>query len=201
MAMLYEFAYVYQGLSTSGRGAGARRGDWRLRVVESGDVHEDGWLDLNGLREIRVVRSVSTERHLLRPYDVLVKARAGTIQIVLVPPGVSRTVAGVTLMVVRPLKPESGMGHYLWYYLASTHGRRQMERRLTVSSTVRALSARNLAEITVPGPPSSRELELIADIVETSEEAYMATVQAARLRREELRDSIIQDISARPGSM
>ena len=94
---------VYGSVSSrpSGAGAGARPGDWMLRIVESGDVRGDGWLDLGGLREVGVVQGIRTERHLLRPFDVLVTARAGSVQVALVPPDVSRTVAGVTLLVAR----------------------------------------------------------------------------------------------------
>ena len=59
------------------------------------------------------------ERHLLRPFDLLVTARTGSVQVALVPPEVSRTVAGITLLVVRAKQPESGMGHWLWYCLTS----------------------------------------------------------------------------------
>ena len=107
-------AEIYQGLARSGRGAGMRRGEWLLRLVESGDIQDDGWLELEGLREIELVRSPRTERHLLRPFDLLVTARAGSVQLALVPPQVSRVAAGVTLLLVRPKAPESGMGHYLW---------------------------------------------------------------------------------------
>ena len=117
---LVNAAEVYQGLARVGRGAGARSGEWMLRLVESGDVSEDGWLNLEGLREVGVLQRVRTERHLLRPYDVLVTARSGSIHSVLVPSEVSRTVAGVTLLVVRPKQPELGMGHWLWYFLTST---------------------------------------------------------------------------------
>ena len=133
---------AYQGLVRSGRGAGAREGDWALRIVESGDVSDNGWLHLDGLREVGVVQGVRTERYLLRPFDVLVTARSGSIQAALVPPDVSRTVAGVTLLVVRPRRPEIGMGHWLWYFLTSAHGRAQLARRLTVSSTITSISAR-----------------------------------------------------------
>lgn len=62
------------------RGAGAREGDWTLRIVESDD-----------LREVGVVQSVRTERHLLRPFDVLVTALSKSIQAALVPPTRTRT--------------------------------------------------------------------------------------------------------------
>ena len=110
MVHITNFAEVNQGLARVGRGAGARPGNWRLRMVESGDIREDGWLDLNGLREVGVVQSHRTERHLLRPYDVLVTARASSVQVALVPPKVSRTVAGITLLVVRPKAPDFGHG-------------------------------------------------------------------------------------------
>ena len=188
---------VYQGLARAGRGAGVRSGEWMLRIVESGDLGGDGWLKLAGLREVGVVQGVRTERHLLRPYDVLVTARSGSIHVVLVPPEVSRTVAGVTLLVVRPKEPGSGMGHWLWYFLTSSYGRAQIEKRLTVSPTVTSLSARSLGEIEVP-VPSTRQLDMVARLVEASESAYNSAVEAARLRRAVIRNSIIQDIAYGP---
>ena len=188
-----NFAEVTQGLARVGRGAGARPGNWRLHMVESGDIREDGWLDLTGLREVGVVQSIRTERHLLRHYDVLVTARAGSIQVALVPPEVSRTVAGITLLVVRPREPESGMGHWLWYFLSSTHGKSQIYKRLTINATVTSLSAANLSQIKVP-LPSPHQLDQVARLVEASETAYETAVEAARLRRSVLRDAIISQI-------
>lgn len=194
MIRMAEAADVYLGLGRSGRGAGARPGEWGLRMVESSDLPEGGgWLDLSGLREIEVDHNVRTERHLLQPFDVLVAARAELPRAALVPPGVSRTVAGVTLLVVRPKHPDSGLGHWLWWFLSSTHGRAQLARRLTVSSTITSLSANSLREIEVP-VPSARELHQAAELVEASEAAYEAAVEAARLRREALRDSLIHEI-------
>ena len=165
-------------------------------MVKSSDLTDDGWLNLDGLQEIGVVQSVRTERHLLRPYDVLVTARSGTIHVGLVPPDVSRTVASITLLVVRPKRPESGMGHWLWYFLTSSHGRAQLARRMNVTATITSLSAKSLREIQIP-IPSTHELDTIARLVEASEAAYTAAVEAARIRRDTLRDSIINHISAR----
>ena len=196
MERIGDITHVYQGLARAGRGAGARRGEWMLRVVESSDLGDDGWLDLEGLREIGVVQGVRTERHLLRPFDVLVTARSGSVQVALVPPDVSRTVAGITLLVVRPKEPESGMGHWLWYFLSSAHGQAQLARRMTVTATLKSLSARSLGEIEVP-VPSDRELDAVARLVEASEAAWTESVKAARLRRETLRDSVIHEIGRR----
>ena len=193
MTSIQDIADVYQGLARAGRGAGARRGEWVLRVVESGDLRDSGWLDLEGLQEIGVVRGVRTERHLLRPFDVLVTARSGAVQVALVPPEVSRTVAGVTLLVVRPREPESGMGHWLWYFLTSAQGRAQIASRMTVTATLKSLSARSLGEVEAP-IPSVRELDAVARLVEASEAAYNSAVEAARLRRETLRDALVHQI-------
>ena len=194
MQHILDIAEVTQGLARVGRGAGARPGDWHLRMVESGDIPDDGWLDLSGLREVGVVQSMRTERHLLRRYDVLVTARSASLQVALVPPQVSRTVAGITLLVVRPRDPKSGMGHWLWYFLSSAHGKSQIYRRLTVNATVTSLSAANLSKVQVP-VPSPRELELIARLVESSETAYETAIEAAMLRRSVLRDAIIAEIA------
>ena len=80
MPSISETAHVFQGLARSGRGAGVRHGDWKVRIVESGDIPADGLLALDGLREIDLVRSPRTERYLLCPFDVLVTARAGSVQ-------------------------------------------------------------------------------------------------------------------------
>ena len=196
MISIAELANVHQGLSRAGHGAGARHGQWMLRIVESSDVRDDGWLDIDGLREVGLVYGVRTERHLLRPFDLLVTARTGSVQIALVPPDVSRTIAGVTLLVVRAKHPESGMGHWLWYYLTSSNGRAQLAKRMTASATFKSLSAKNLGEVQVP-VPSPRDLDTVARLVEASEAAYASAVEAARLRRETLRDSVIDEIGRR----
>ena len=189
-------ADVYQGLARAGRGAGAQAGDWKLRIVESSDLRDDGWLDIDGLREIGVAQGVRTERHLLRPFDVLVTARSGSVHVALVPPGVSRTVAGITLLVLRPKALEYGMGHWLWYFLTSADGREQLARRVTITASLRSLSARSLGEIEAP-VPSAGDLDVVARLVEASEAAYTEAMKAARLRRETLRDSVVHEIGRR----
>ncbi len=196
MKPIAMLADLYQGLALAGRGAGARAGDWSLHIVESSDLDDDGWLRLHGLREIAVVQRARTERHLLRPFDVLVTARSGSVQVALVPPGVSRTVAGITLLVIRPRKPESGMGHWLWYFLSSAQGREQLAKRMSVTSTLRSLSARSLGEIEVP-LPSDHDLDAVARLVEASEAAHTTTLQAAQLRRETLRNAVVREVGRR----
>ena len=190
---LHDIAAVSLGLSISGHGAGVRAGDWSLQMVESADVREDGWLSLDGLRAVEVARSTAVERHLLRPYDLLVTARSDSHQVAMVPPGVNRTVAGVTLLVIRPRDSAIGMAHWLFYYLSSASGRREIARRKLTSSSIRFLSAKDISEMEVP-IPSGGELDAIVQLVELSETAYGAAVEAARLRREAIRDAMVQNI-------
>ena len=190
--LLMDVADVSQGLALAGRGAGAREGNWMLRIAEGGDIGGEGWLEIEDLKEVGVVQSLRTERHLLRPFDVLVTARTGRTQVALVPPHVSRTVAGVTLLVARPRQPESGMGHWLYYFLASAYGQVQLAKRMAVNATSLSLSAQSLGEVEVPMPSLPR-LNLMARLIESSEAAYDSEVQAAWLRREVLRNAIVQD--------
>lgn len=184
----------------SGRGAGTRKGQWQLRMAHARDV-VDGWLAIDNLREVNIERNPRTERHLLRPFDLLVAARGETGRAALVPARVSRAVAGVTLLVVRPHDPGSGMGHFLWYYLMSSHGAAQM-RRQVMTSTLSLLTARNLSQVKIP-VPSPRYLDLFAQLVEASEEAHTRTIEAAQLQREGLRDALIHELvkqdTATPG--
>ena len=190
--LLMDIADVSQGLVLAGRGAGAREGNWILRIAEGSDISGEGWLEIQNLKEVGVVQSLRTERHLLHPYDVLVTARTERTQVALVPPNVSRTVAGVTLLVARPRQPKFGMGHWLYYFLASAYGQVQLAKRMAVNATSLSLSAKSLGEIEVPVPSLCR-LNLLTRLIESSEAAYDSEVQASRLRREVLRNAIVQD--------
>ena len=193
MIRLGDIASGFQGLALAGRGAGLRRGGWPVRIAESGDIQDDGWLALDKLREIHLVRGRRTERHLLQPYDMLVTARSGSVQLAMAPPNVFETVAGVTLLVIRARDTDAGMAHYLWYYLTSSFGRRELVKRMTVNATITSLAASAIRDIEIP-LPTPHQLKIVTNLVEASEQAYTAAVEAARLRRETVRDSVIGDI-------
>ena len=141
-------------------------------------------------------RILERKKHLLRPHDVLVTGRSRAIKVALVPPAVSRTVASVTLLVIRPRFPESGISHWLWYFLTSTIGRSAVERQIRPGMMIPTLPASSLAEVDVP-LPSDADLDRLAEFTEASELAYQASLQVARLRREQLRDSLIQEIAGK----
>ena len=185
---LDELAEVRQGMVMAGRGAGARTGDWRLRLIESADIVDDQ-VRLDGLRTIEVRRGRRSEKHLLRPFDILVTARSPDAKVALVPPEVSRTVASVTLLVVRTPDPGTGLAHFLWYYLSSTIGRARIAARLTATA-LPTLSVGALEGLPVPEPPR-RELSRFADLVEAAEASRAAAIEAVRMRHDVVRDAII----------
>ena len=117
---------------------------------------------------------------------------AGKIPAALVPPDVSGTVPGISRLVVHPNRPKSGMGHWPLYFLTSAHGQAELAKRITVNATSFSLSATSLSEVEIP-VPAPRRLALMAQLVETSEEAYSSEMRAPQLRRQVLRDAIVQD--------
>ena len=199
MISLAAVAEIAPGMARTGRGAGARAGDWEISLVESRNIRT-GWLDLDDLRRVAVVRNAWSERHLLRPYDVLVTARAESAQVALVPARVSRTAAAGTALVVRAPDPGSGLSHWLWLYLSSTPGRARIAGRRNAGAAAPLLSAANLGALEVPVPPAPI-LRTIPAFVEASETAYQAGVRAAALRRGALADAFVAalEAGARPG--
>lgn len=185
---LSDLTVIRPGLAMAGRAAGARPGDWRLRVVESADIVEDR-LSRERLREIAVRRNARTEAHLLHPFDLLVTARSQSVKVALVPPDVSRAVAAATLLVVRTPDPGTGLAHFLWYYLSSARGRAEVAARVTATS-LPTLSARALGDVPVTAPPA-HELLRLADFIEAAEASRSAALDALRVRHDLLRDAII----------
>ncbi len=196
MEPLYSIAEVYQGMARGRQEPSRYSQAWAVTMVESSDIRDDGWLEADRLRQVSIASRLLLDRHVLRPYDVIITARTGIIKVALVRPDVTHTVAGITLLVVRPRDSGHGMGHWIWFYLTSGQGRDHLSRRMTVNSTTTSISARSVAEIEIP-VPSARELDGIARLVEASESAYTEAMNAALIRRETLRDSVIEDIRRR----
>ena len=167
-----------------------------LSLVESRNLR-NGRLDLDGLRRVGVVRNAWSERHLLRPYDLLVTARAESVQVALTPPSVSRTAAGATVLVVRAKDPGSGLAHWLRLYLGSGVGRAGIRRRMTTGVATPLLTAAALGELETPVPPP-RRLRTIPALVESLEAAREAEVRAS-LGREALVDALVADLGGPDG--
>lgn len=199
MTTLGALARITQGVAMSGRAVGARTGPWLLALVDSSDI-EDDRLDRpwDALRKASLPQSTWTEKSLLRPYDVLVTARAQAIKVALVPPTLSRSIASSTLLIVRAKDPGIGLGQFLWYYLSSNTGRSDLVARITRGMTVPSLSARALAALPIP-LPAVGQLPRIAELAAQSELAYRAGLAATHLRRDVVRDAVIGSILAESG--
>ncbi len=199
MVTLGEIATVQQGISRSGRGAGAREGPWQVQLATASAIQADRLL-LDQLETVALEYNSRTERYLLRHGDLLVTARSTSARMALVPLEASRAVADASLLIVRSLDPLLPLGPYLWWYFTSYAGRTQVEARM-VGATILSLPARSLMEIELP-LPAEPQLELIAGLVVASEQAYAAALGAATLRRTIFRDRIIDDLhEGRPGGI
>lgn len=153
-----------------------------------GDVQDDRFV-LDRVETIRVEQNVKTDKHLLRAEDVLVAARSTMIKAALVPPLAEPTAADASLLVVTPDEALPDLGPLLWWYLTSRIGKSRLDARM-VGSTVLALPAASLAELEVL-LPDARTMRLIASLVDASERAYRAAVEAAAVRRALFRDDLV----------
>lgn len=169
-----------------------------LSLVESRNLR-GGRVDLEGLRRVGVVPNAWTERHLLRPFDVLVTARAESVRVALTPPGVSRTAAGATVLVVRARDPGAGLAHWLRLYLGSRVGRARILRRMTAGAATPLLTAAGLGEVETP-VPSARSLRTIPALVDSLEAAREAEARAS-LCREALVDALVADLGGRDSGL
>lgn len=192
---LGEITEIAQGVPTGDRAAVTRAGPWSLSVVDSSDIQGDV-LRPGEWRSISVVQTAWTEKRLLRPYDILITGRSQRVKVALLPPDVVRTVAAATLLVVRTPDPGSGLAHYLWYYLTSKRGRADLEARVRKGATIPTLSASALSELAIP-LPSPRTLSVFPALVGASEAAYGSALEAARFRREILRDALLEEIATK----
>lgn len=196
MSTIESCAEVMQGIATGRRSAAARSGPWRLAVIDSADITDDRLVTAPAdLRRLDVAHTGWTEKRLLRPLDLLVTARSQRVKVALVPMDVARTVAASTLLVVRTADPGSGLAQYLWYYLTSRRGRLALESRITRGMTIPTLSARALAELPIL-VPDTRRLPALADLVEAADLADRAAIDAARIRRDTVRDAVIGRVAA-----
>lgn len=196
VGMLADLATVSPGMGPIGRTPDARPGPWHLAVIDSADITDDRLpAEYSGLRAVDVVQNAWTERQLLRPFDLLITARSRRVKVAIVPADVTRTVAASTLLVVRVADASAGLAHYLWYFLTSQQGRMLVESQITQGVTIPTLSARALGSIEVP-VPGATTLRAFPRFVEALTTAHDAAVDAARVRRDILREAIVGSVAA-----
>lgn len=184
---IWEIAEVRQGMSRSGRSAGARPGEVTVRLV-SGNNLEDDRIVVEGLEEIQIDVNRLTEKHLLRPGDVVVTGKSTAVKAAYVLEDIGKAVANSTMIVVRPW--EADMGLYLWWFMTSTRGREMVESLMVASATLSSLPPRALASLEVP-KPLPHDLPMLGELIRESEKAYWTAKEAAALRRIAVRDYII----------
>ena len=118
---------------------GARR--WLDAAEPGAGGAEDGDFEIDSVNTMGFIQNQHTEKNLLRPFAVLVTVRSGRTSAALAPPHASGTAAGITLLVMRPKRPESAKGHWLQYLLTPAHDQDELANRVTVNTTSYSLSA------------------------------------------------------------
>ncbi|HET9464310.1 MAG TPA: restriction endonuclease subunit S [Gemmatimonadales bacterium] len=187
---LGEIAELRTGPSRSGRSAAAGPGDRKVALISGSDI----WDDRLGtsLPLISIPGNELTERHLLAAYDVVVTGKSTAVKAAYVPPDLGPTIANSTLVVVHPHDPDLGV--FLWWYLTSPQGRRELESRMIGSATIASLPPAAVARVEVP-VPERRRLHVITEMIETSEKAYLAALGAAEQRRMALRAALVRELA------
>lgn len=192
MPALSNLATIRQGLSRSGRSIGARSGATQVQLVSGSDIRDER-IVVRGLPSVSIDLNGQTEKHLLKPYDVIVTGKSTAVKTAFVPSNIGRAVANSTLLVVHP--EDADLGLYLWWFFTSRPGHRMLQSRMVSGSTLSSLLPSALESIDVPIPSQSK-LRIFAQLIEASERAYEAATEAAQIRRTLTRDRIISEIIA-----
>src|SRR5438105_15334684 len=171
---LGEIADVRTGPSRSGRSATGRLGDLTVTLISGGDIGDDQLA--TPLATVSIPRNELTEKHLLRAYDVLVTGKSTTVKVAFVPPELGPAIANSTLVVVRPHDPDFGV--FLWWFLSSPHGRRELESRMLGSATIASLPPAAGSRVEIP-LPDRRRLRQLTEMIDASERAYWSAREAA----------------------
>ena len=176
---LGRVAEIFAGLATRVAADGARPPN-AIRIIGLADL-ADGQVQPPGAASAWAeLPPEMMARHALQPGDVLLAARGSQPKAAWVPEAVLPAVASANLLVVRP-RPGTRPG-VVFAYLASEQGL-AMVRALSRSATDQlSIAARDLATLDLPAPPRAAQ-DTIHDLIEASERAYSAALEAAVGRR------------------
>jgi hypothetical protein len=178
---------VQQGLSRSGRSAGARAGEFKVSLISGNNLIDDR-IVIDGLEKIFIEHDWLTEKHILNPGDVVVTGKSTAVKAAVVPDNIGPAVANSTMLVLRTHR--RGHGLYLWWLFTSTRGREMLQSTMVRSATLSSLSPRGLANLEVP-LPSEFEITLLEELIRTSERTYWSAKEAADIRRATVRDFFV----------
>ncbi len=189
---LGEIADVRTGPSRSGRSAAGRPGDRLVALISGGDIGDDRLSC--PLPRVSIPQNEMTEKHLLRAYDVIVTGKSTSVKAAYIPPELGPAIANSTLVVVHP--HDADLGIYLWWFLTSPQGRRDLESRMLGSATIASLPPSAVSRLQVP-VPDRRRLRQLTEMIEASERAYWSAREAADQRRTAVRAALVRELANR----
>jgi hypothetical protein len=187
---LGQIAEIRTGPSRSGRSAAGRPGDLTVALISGSDIGDDRLAA--PLPEAVIPRNELTEKHLLSPYDVVVTGKSTSVKAAYVPPELTPSIANSTLVVVHP--HDADLGIFLWWFLTSPQGRKELESRMMGSATIASLPPAAVSRMEVP-VPDRRRLRQLTEMIEASERAYWSAREAAEQRRTALRAALVHELT------
>jgi hypothetical protein len=141
---------------------------------------------------ISIPQNEMTEKHLLAAYDVVVTGKSTSVKAAYVPPELGPAIANSTMVVVHP--HDADLGVFLWWFLTSPQGRRELESRMLGSATIASLPPAAVARVEVP-VPDRRRLRQLTEMIEASERAYWSARDAAEQRRTAVRAALVRELA------
>jgi hypothetical protein len=187
---LGEIADVRTGPSRSGRSAAGRPGDLNVALISGSDIGDDRLL--HPIPVVSISRNELTEKHMLGAYDVVVTGKSTSVKAAYVPPELGPAIANSTLVVIHPHDP--ALGVFLWWFLTSPQGRRELESRMIGSATIASLPPAAVSRVEVP-VPERRRLRQLTEMIEASERAYWSARDAAEQRRMAVRAALVRELA------
>lgn len=137
------------------------------------------------------VKGKDVDRYRVRAGDVLMSARSTSLKTAIVPPELEGTVINATVLGIRCLPVLEPRILVAW--LEGDVGRAALEASAQSGTSQMNLTLGAVAKITVPVPVVETQKQLAAILV-AADEAYLAAIQAAEIRRRLAKDIIVDSL-------
>lgn len=192
LKLLSNIAQIYVGLPTKVADSAqiGRSGNvLTVRALTGTDI------DPAALSVVHFNRS-DLARYKAAPGDVLLSARSTSLKTAIVPETLAGKVVNATLLGVRCLPIlEPGL---LVAWLNHPEGRAALE-EVSQSATLQMnITVSGLSRLEIPVPPMNEQKRLV-QLLESADEAYAVSVQAAESRRQMARQVVVSQLLTRRG--
>lgn len=148
-----------------------------LRLLSARCIKDDQ-LDLASADLVRATSVEEIERYLTQPGDVLITCRGSILKTCVVPPEVTNSALGASLIAIRPDKSQI-LPSVLAIYLASTKGQHDLLERSNSSMELLNISAKAVKQVEIPVPDMELQRDL-TDLYQKSNQHLRTTIEIAK---------------------